>query len=173
MRKINTTLEGLYVIELEVFSDNRGFFTEYFNKRKFKEILGKDLDFVQDNYSYSKQRVIRGLHAQPGQAKLVGVVHGSILDAAVDIRKNSKTYGQIFTIELSENNNKLLLIPDGFLHGFQALTTEAKVFYKVTDFYNPSTQFGVRYDDIDINWPLPNPILTTRDLELPSFKDVC
>lgn len=172
MKKIETNIEGLFVIELNLFHDNRGFFMERYNKDTFKQ-LGLNIDFIQDNQSKSFGKVVRGLHAQPGQGKLVGAIKGSILDVAVDIRPKSSTFGQYFSIELSEDNNKLLWIPDGFLHGFQVISDEASVLYKVTSLFNPDTQFGVIWNDpeIGIKWPHLDAIISSRDAILPKLKD--
>jgi len=173
MKKIETNIEGLFVIKLNIFKDERGFFVERYNKAEF-ERLGINEEFVQDNHSSSLKSVVRGLHAQKGQSKLVGVISGSIFDVAVDIRKGSKTYGQHFSVELSAENGLLLWIPDGFLHGFQALTS-CEVMYKVTSNYSPQTQFGVNWSDpaIGINWPdKENALLNPRDSLLPNLSDI-
>jgi dTDP-4-dehydrorhamnose 3,5-epimerase len=164
MEKIQTNIEGLYLVKHKVFRDERGFL-------KFKE-SGIDLNFVQDNYSRSHKHVIRGLHAQKGQAKLVGVTHGTILDVAVDIREGSNSFGKVYSTELSYDSGLLLCIPDGFLHGFQVISDEASVFYKVSSIYNPSEEFGVNPLDKDlaINWPnKKDAIINTRDLAFPNL----
>ncbi len=174
MQKIATGIEGLYIIQLEIFSDNRGFFVERYNREKF-ENLGIKEDFVQDNHSMSYQHVLRGLHAQVGQGKLVGAINGTIYDVAVDIREGSKTFRKAFGIELSDKNGKLLWIPDGFLHGFQVISETANVLYKVTSLYNPKTQFAVCFNDpdIQIDWPnRENAILNERDTNLPTLKEI-
>ena len=174
MEKIDTRIPGLFIIKLDIFYDERGFFTEKYNKAKLQELDIKE-EFVQDNHSRSNKFVLRGLHAQQGQGKLIGASSGIIYDVAVDIRKNSQTYGEYVGIELSAENGLLLWIPDGFLHGFQVLSEIADVTYKVTDFYNPATQFGVSWcdPDLSINWPnQKNAILNSRDQELPNLKDI-
>ncbi len=174
MQKIETDIEGLYVIQLETYSDNRGFFVERYNREKFKKI-GINEDFVQDNHSRSYQHVIRGLHAQKGQGKLVGSINGSIYDVAVDIRPESKTFGKFFGIELSDKNGKLLWVPDGFLHGFQVISEIADVTYKVTALFNPDAQFAVCWNDIDIkiNWPAGDrAILNERDANAPRLREI-
>lgn len=176
MKILETTIADLKIIELDVYRDDRGYFVERFNKTKF-DSLGIPSDFVQDNSSRSLPNVIRGLHYQndPSQAKLVGCTKGRIWDVAVDIRKNSKTFGQYFAIELSDDNGKLLYIPAGFAHGFCVLENEsADVTYKVDGVYNPKGEGGIIFNDPDLNieWPIQNPILSTKDKLLPRLKDI-
>ena len=173
--KINKTfIEDLLIIEPQLFKDERGFFYESYNKNN----LDIDIDFVQDNESKSYKGVIRGLHFQRPpfeQAKLVRCVSGNILDVAVDLRTNSKTYGKSFSIELSSENNKQLFIPKGFAHGFQVLSEIAIVNYKVDNYYNPKSDSGIIWSDKDlsIDWNLDlKPILSNKDLKLISFKEL-
>jgi dTDP-4-dehydrorhamnose 3,5-epimerase len=173
--KINKTfIEDLLIIEPQLFKDERGFFYESYNKNN----LDIDIDFVQDNESKSYKGVIRGLHFQAPpfeQTKLVRCVSGNILDVAVDLRTNSKTYGMSFSIELSSDNKKQLLIPKGFAHGFQILSETAIVNYKVDNYYNPKSDSGLIWNDKDlsIDWNLDlKPILSVKDLKLISFKDL-
>ena len=175
--KINKTfIEDLLIIEPPLFKDDRGFFYESYNKKNLDEIIR--ISFVQDNESKSKRGVIRGLHFQKPphvQTKLVRCVSGEILDIAVDLRKNSKTYGKSFSIELSSENNKQLLVPKGFAHGFQVLSETAIVNYKVDSFYNPKSDSGIIWNDKDlsIDWNLDiKPILSVKDLKLISFKEL-
>lgn len=168
-------LEGLKLITLNVYGDSRGFFVERFNKRAFAE-NGLPHEFVQDNHSRSAPGVIRGLHFQvdPFQGKLVGVTKGHILDVVVDIRKNSKTFGQYFAEELTAENGKLLWIPAGFAHGFCVLGEDrADVMYKVDCFYAPEKEFGIMYNDpkLNIPWPVEKPIISARDQGLLSFDE--
>ena len=169
-------LEGLYIIELDIFSDNRGFFVERFNQEKFA-INNLPVNFVQDNHSRSKPGVIRGLHAQihPSQGKLVGVIRGKILDVVVDIRPSSQSFGEHFAIELSDENGKLLWIPEGFAHGFAVISDfDADVFYKVDALYCKDREFGIKSNDKDlaIDWKTTSPpIISERDLVMPSFAD--
>lgn len=168
-------IDGLKLIRLKVFEDNRGFFIERFSERQFKA-AGIPTSFVQDNHSRSAPRVIRGLHFQfaPAQGKLVGCVRGRIWDVVVDMRADSPTFGQNFMVELSEKNGLLLWIPAGFAHGFCVMGDEpADVVYKVDSYYNPAGEVGIRYDDPDlaIAWPVKDPILSERDRSLPSWKD--
>jgi len=173
--KINKTfIEDLLIIEPQLFKDERGFFYESYNKNN----LDKNIVFVQDNESKSYKGVIRGLHFQVPpfeQTKLVRCVSGNILDVAVDLRSNSKTYGKSFSIELSSVNNKQLFVPKGFAHGFQVLSETAIVNYKVDNFYNPKSDSGIIWNDKDlsIDWNLDlKPILSKKDLKLISFKEL-
>ena len=173
MEKILTNIDGLFLIKHKVFKDERGFFIENFHTDKFTQ-AGIDLNFVQDNYSRSHKHVIRGLHAQKGQAKLVGVTHGTILDVAVDIREGSSSFGEVYSTELSYDSGLLLCIPDGFLHGFQVISDEASVFYKVSSIYNPDEEFGINPldEDLAINWPnKKDAIINARDLGFPNIAD--
>ena len=175
--KINKTfIEDLLIIEPQLFKDDRGFFYESYNKNNLDKVI--DVVFVQDNESKSNRGVIRGLHFQKpphAQTKLVRCVSGEVLDIAVDLRKNSKTYGKSFSIELSSKNNKQLFVPKGFAHGFQVLSEEAIVNYKVDNFYNPKYESGIIWNDKDlsIDWNLDiKPVLSVKDLKLISFKDL-
>ena len=173
--KINKTfIEDLLIIEPQLFKDERGFFYESYNKNN----LDINIVFVQDNESKSYKGVIRGLHFQAPpfeQTKLVRCVSGNILDVAVDLRTNSKTYGKSFSIELSSENNKQLFVPKGFAHGFQVLSETASVNYKVDNFYNPKSDSGIIWNDKDlsIDWNLDlKPNLSVKDLKLISFKEL-
>jgi dTDP-4-dehydrorhamnose 3,5-epimerase len=173
--KINKTfIEDLLIIEPQLFKDERGFFYESYNKNN----LDINIVFVQDNESKSYKGVIRGLHFQAPpfeQTKLVRCISGNILDVAVDLRTNSKTYGKFFSIELSSKNNKQLFIPKGFAHGFQVLSEIAIVNYKVDEYYNPDSESGLIWNDKDlsIDWNLDlKPILSKKDLKLISFKEL-
>jgi dTDP-4-dehydrorhamnose 3,5-epimerase len=174
MKISKTFIEDLLVIEPHLFKDERGFFYESYNKNNLDKVI--NVVFVQDNESKSYKGVVRGLHFQRPpfeQAKLVRCVSGKIFDVAVDLRKNSKTYGNFFSIELSSENNKQLFVPKGFAHGFQVLSETAIVNYKVDSFYNPKSESGIIWNDRDlsIDWNLDiKPILSLKDLELISFK---
>ena len=176
MKIIKTFIENLLVIEPQLFRDDRGFFYESYNKKKLDKKI--KIVFVQDNESKSIKGVIRGLHFQAPpfeQTKLVSCVSGNILDVAVDLRTNSKTYGKSFSIELSSENNKQLFIPRGFAHGFQVLSETAIVNYKVDNYYNSKSDSGLIWNDKDlsIDWKLNiKPILSKKDLKLMSFKDL-
>jgi dTDP-4-dehydrorhamnose 3,5-epimerase len=154
---IQTQIDGVYIIEHKIFTDNRGIFTEIYNHRDF-ENHGLSIGFVQDNISVSKKGVLRGLHFQRNnpQGKLIKVIHGEIFDAAVDLRNESKTYGKWVGVVLSEYEKKELFIPGGFAHGFLVLSEEAEVLYKCTDYYNPTEESGLIWNDPDIGikWPL-------------------
>lgn len=173
MKVISEHLNGLKVVKLDLFNDDRGFFVERYSEKKFKE-AGLPVNFVQDNFSHSKANVIRGLHYQrnPDQAKLVGCTRGRILDVAVDIRKDSKTFGQHFAIELSGENGLMLFVPAGFAHGFAALT-EADVSYKVDGLYSPAGDGGIIFNDkdININWGVKDPLVSAKDKALQSFAN--
>ncbi|HJP64562.1 MAG TPA: dTDP-4-dehydrorhamnose 3,5-epimerase [Mucilaginibacter sp.] len=171
-----TPLDGCLVIEPKVFGDERGYFFESFNQQKFTELTGQNIIFIQDNQSYSTKGVLRGLHFQKGtsaQAKLVRVVKGEVLDVAVDLRKDSKTYGQHFDIRLSEQNNLQLLIPRGFAHGFVVLSDDAIFQYKCDNYYDKAAEGGLHYADpaFAIDWILPHDqlIVSQKDLELPNL----
>ena len=178
MNFIKTKLEGVYIIEPRIFSDSRGYFFESYNEKEFKAngILNR---FVQDNQSKSSYGVIRGLHCQLGdhsQAKLVRVLKGKVLDVAVDIRKNSPTFGQHVAVELSDENQRQLFIPRHFLHGFSVLSEEAIFAYKVDNFYCKESEFGIAYNDSDvgIDWLIPeNKIVTSEKDRLANrLKDI-
>lgn len=151
-KKIETGIRDLYVIEPTVFGDNRGFFMETYSKKDFNEI-GLTMDFVQDNHSKSKKGVLRGLHFQTKytQGKLVRVTKGSVYDVAIDLRKNSETFGKWYGVELTEENKKMFYIPEGFAHGFLTLEDETEFQYKCTDYYAPEFDSGVLWNDKDIN----------------------
>lgn len=162
------------LVESLAFPDERGFFTEIFKDSEFKK-NGITASFVQDNFSYSKRGVIRGLHYQlnpKAQGKLVMVLNGKILDVAVDIRRGSPTFLKSVAVELSDKNNRMLFIPPGFAHGFVALSDEVKFLYKCTAEYSKEHECGIRFDDhdININWGISNPIVSRKDLELPCAK---
>ncbi|MCC6127950.1 MAG: dTDP-4-dehydrorhamnose 3,5-epimerase [Chlamydiae bacterium] len=161
------SLAGLKLIEPRVFSDERGFFWESY-RRSFL-----DVEFLQDNVSISRKNTIRGLHDQMDQAKLVSVLSGSILDVAVDIRKDSKTFGQYVAIELDDRHRRQLFIPDGFAHGFCTLSESAIVQYKVSAVYNPEKEGSIRWNDpfLNIAWPVIDPILSERDRTSPFFQE--
>jgi dTDP-4-dehydrorhamnose 3,5-epimerase len=171
-----TDIPGLLVFEPKVFEDSRGYFFEAYNEQFFKN-EGIDLRFVQDNQSKSSYGVIRGLHYQlnpNAQFKLVRALEGSILDVAVDIRKGSPTFGKHFSIELSAENKRQLLVPAGFAHGFSVLTSTAIVFYKCNAVYHKESEGGIRYDDtiLNIDWKIPQEkqLVSEKDLQQPLFE---
>lgn len=154
MEIIETPIEGLLVFKPRTFKDDRGAFFESFNQLKFDELTKGEFQFVQDNQSISKKGVLRGLHFQNppyAQGKLVRVIKGRVIDVAVDIRKDSKTYGEYFSIELSEENNTQFWIPPGFAHGFFALEDDTIFSYKCTNYYSPESEGTLKWNDIDLN----------------------
>lgn len=170
-----THIAGLLVIHPKVFEDNRGSFFESYNKTVLQQ-CGIDADFVQDNQSVSCKNVVRGLHLQAppfAQGKLVRVVRGKARDVAVDVRKNSPTFGQHFAVELSADNNTLFWIPEGFAHGFAALEDNTVFLYKTTHYYNKTAEMAIHPCDpvLNINWGVENPILSERDSENPWFEE--
>lgn len=172
-------LEGLFIIEPQIFKDSRGFFFESFNQRKFKEATGKEVNFVQDNQSSSSYGVLRGLHFQRppfAQAKLVRVLAGEVLDVVVDIRKDSSTYGKHFSIVLSSEDNLQVFIPKGFAHGFVVLSETATFFYKCDNFYAPDYDSGILFNDQDlgIDWKIPSKdlIISEKDRALGLLKNL-
>lgn len=173
MKITNLELNGLKLIDLDLFGDSRGFFVERFNVKKFSE-LGFDLSIAQVNHSRSAPKVVRGLHFQhaPPQGKLVGCTQGRILDVAVDVRAQSPTFGKWVGIELSDTNGRLLWIPPGFAHGFSVLGDQpADVMYFVDEIYHPQGEAGIRFDDPEIGvvWQVQDPVISQRDLQAPSF----
>jgi len=168
-----TDLEDVYVIEPEVFGDQRGFFMETYNKEEFKK-HGVNVDFVQDNHSKSKKGVLRGLHFQEKypQGKLVRVIKGKVYDVAVDLRKSSKTFGKWFGIELSAENKKMFWVPGGFAHGFVTLEDDTEFVYKCDQFYHPEDEGGLIWNDpgLKIDWPIENPTLSEKDQDFPTLK---
>ena len=177
MKVFKTPLDGCIVLSPTLFSDDRGGFYEAYKKTILDDFLGYKVEFVQDNESFSSKGVLRGLHFQKGvyaQAKLVRVVQGAVLDVAVDLRLESPTYGQHFSIELSSENKKQLFIPRGFAHGFVVLSDTALFSYKCDNYYNKASESGIIYNDptLNIDWKLPDEQLqlSKKDLELPQFK---
>ncbi|HDX9659027.1 TPA: dTDP-4-dehydrorhamnose 3,5-epimerase [Bacillus toyonensis] len=176
MKIENTIFEEVKIIIPQVFEDNRGFFMESYNASKL-EVEGLKYSFIQDNHSLSTEvGVIRGLHYQlspKAQTKMIRVIRGAIFDVVVDIRKQSPTFGEWFGIELSSENKKQLLIPKGFAHGFCTLAPDTEVIYKVDELYSPELDRGIMWNDSDINikWPINNPILSIKDQNHPNLKD--
>ena len=171
-----TPLKDLVVLTPQVFGDHRGWFCETYSKTKLAE-AGIDIDFVQDNQSYSATKgTLRGLHFQTNpkaQTKLIRCTRGKIIDTVVDLRKSSPTYKQWYSIELTPENAKQLLIPKGFAHGFLTLTEDVEVQYKVDEFYSPECDRSIRFDDpeIGVEWGIDNPILSEKDLKAPLLCD--
>jgi dTDP-4-dehydrorhamnose 3,5-epimerase len=176
MKATPLAIPDVILLEPKVFGDDRGFFFESFNRRKFAELTGRDVDFVQDNHSRSVKNVLRGLHyqIQHPQGKLVRVVQGTVLDVAVDIRKSSPTFGQHVTVELSAENKRMLWIPEGFAHGFVVLSDTAEFLYKTTDYWFPEHERSLRWDDpaLAIDWKLQStPTLSGKDAQGKLLKD--
>lgn len=174
--EINTCdIEGLLIIQPKVWSDDRGYFFESYRKDMFQK-MGLDIDLVQDNQSLSQRGTIRGLHFQRepyAQAKLVRVIQGRVLDVALDIRKGSKTYGQYYCIELSAENQTQFFIPAGFAHGFSTLEDNSIFAYKCSNYYDKSSEGGVRFDDpaLAIDWRVEGKYVSEKDRELPLFQE--
>ena len=177
MKVTKTKLDGVVILEPKVFGDNRGFFMESWSKRKFEE-AGLFYDFVQDNHSSSTVKgTVRGIHFQKGkwcQAKLVRCTRGAVLDIAVDLRKNSSTYKQWISVELSEDNKKQIMVPRGFGHAFVTLTDHVEFMYKADNYYAPESEGGIRWNDPDIGvtWGVADPVLSAKDKINPFFKDI-
>jgi dTDP-4-dehydrorhamnose 3,5-epimerase len=170
MKATPLAIPDIILLEPKVFGDDRGFFFESFNRRKFAELIGRDVDFVQDNHSRSVQNVLRGLHyqIQHPQGKLVRVVQGAVLDVAVDIRKSSPTFGQHVTVELSAENKRMLWIPEGFAHGFVVLSDSAEFLYKTTDYWFKEHERSILWNDpaLNIDWQLSNaPAISAKDAQ--------
>jgi dTDP-4-dehydrorhamnose 3,5-epimerase len=178
MKATETKLKGCYVLEPRVFKDKRGYFFESYNESTFNELIGQKVNFVQDNESFSSKGVLRGLHYQIGeyaQAKLVRVIKGTVLDVAVDLRKESVTFGQYFSVELTEANKKQLFIPRGFAHGFVVLSDTAIFSYKCDNFYHKASEGGILFNDetLNIDWVISKNqfIVSEKDLNLPVLQD--
>ena len=167
MEVIQTEIPDVKIVQPKIYGDERGFFLETFEQKRYQEMLGINLDFVQDNHSRSQKNVLRGLHFQTKnpQGKLVRVVRGKVFDVAVDIRKNSKTYGKWIGVVLSEDNKTQLWIPPGLAHGFLVLSDIADFEYKCTNYYDPTSEGCLLWNDptVNINWPISTPTLSEKD----------
>lgn len=174
MEVIRTKLIGVYILQPKIFQDNRGWFAETWSKAHMEE-MGLDYNFIQDNQSYSmKEGTLRGLHFQKGeasQAKLVHCCQGTVLDAAVDLRKGSPTYMEWITVKLSAENKLQLLIPRGFAHGFLTLTDDVEFLYKEDNSYKPESEGSILWNDLGIKWGIDSPILSKKDANAPKFND--
>jgi dTDP-4-dehydrorhamnose 3,5-epimerase len=173
---VRTAIPDLVIVEPKVFGDERGFFFESFNKRELAKLIGRELDFVQDNHSRSVKNVLRGLHyqIQHPQGKLVRVIQGAVLDIAVDIRRSSSTFGQHVALELSAENRRMFWIPEGFAHGFVVLSETAEFLYKTTDYWYPEHERCIRWDspELAIDWKLGEaPTVSGKDAQGKRFKD--
>lgn len=176
MNVIPTTIPDVLIIEPKVFGDERGFFFESFNHRQFAELIGRNVDFVQDNHSRSAKNVLRGLHyqIQQPQGKLVRVVQGTVFDVAVDIRRSSPTFGQYAAVELSAENKRMLWVPEGFAHGFVVLSDTAEFLYKTTDYWAPEFERSIAWSDptIGIQWPIQGePSLSAKDQQAKALAE--
>ena len=176
LKTIPTAIPDVFIIEPQVFGDDRGFFFESFNRRQFAGLIGRDVDFVQDNHSRSAKNVLRGLHyqIQQPQGKLVRVVQGAVFDVAVDIRKSSPTFGQHVTVELSADNKRVLWIPEGFAHGFLVVSETAEFLYKTTDYWAPEFERSIAWNDpaIGIQWPIQGePSLSAKDRQAKNLRE--
>lgn len=178
MKIIKTEIEGLVVVQPKVFGDERGFFFESYNYNTLEKASGIKVRFVQDNMARSTKNVLRGLHYQTGdaaQAKLVGVIEGEVLDVAVDLRKESPTYGNYYSIRLSAENKTQLFVPRGFAHGYAVMTDTALFYYKCDNFYSPDKEAGIMYNDpaVSIDWEmdLSKAIISAKDQKHPAFED--
>ena len=176
MKVIKTEITGLLIIEPDVFSDDRGFFFESYNKQRYEDV-GINYEFVQDNISKSKKGTIRGLHYQVGdkaQGKLCQVIEGEVLDVAVDIRFDSPTFGKYFSLVLNSEKKLQLWIPPGFAHGFSVLSDETIFSYKCTNFYSKTHERVILYNDpeLNIDWKISDPIVSEKDLQATLFKNI-
>jgi len=170
-----TSLDGVLIIEPDIFKDSRGAFMETYQKKKYT-LAGINSVFVQDNFSISHKGTLRGLHYQisHSQAKLVQVIKGAVFDVAIDLRSGSPTFGQWTGVELSDTNNRQMFIPEGFAHGFQVLTETAYFLYKCSDYYSKEDEGGIIWSDPEINikWPAIQPLLSDKDAAYPYLKDI-
>ncbi|HZL46030.1 MAG TPA: dTDP-4-dehydrorhamnose 3,5-epimerase [Opitutaceae bacterium] len=175
MKVINCGLEGLLIIEPDVYGDHRGFFLESWNERRYRE-AGISAAFVQDNFSFSQRGTLRGLHFQNplAQGKLVSVWQGEVFDVAVDIRRGSRTFGQWHGVNLTADSKRQFYVPPGFAHGFAVISETALFHYKCTEIYSPQNELGFRWDDpeVGIKWPLASPTLSQRDARAPLLGEL-
>lgn len=176
MKVTQTKLDGVVIIEPKVFGDDRGFFLESFQADRYRELAGIEQAFIQDNHSRSTKGVLRGLHFQVTnpQGKLVRVVQGEVYDVAVDVNPESPTYGQYEGVILSETNKRQFWVPPGYAHGFVVLSDTADFEYKCTEYYDPSDEGGIIWNDpkVGIDWPLKNPVLSAKDAILPTLDEL-
>lgn len=177
MKAIKTKIKDLLILEPDVFGDDRGYFFESFNNELFNTLADKEVNFVQDNQSMSGANIVRGLHFQNppfAQGKLVRVIKGEVIDVAVDIRKDSPTYGEHVSVRLSEENKLMFWIPPGFAHGFSSLKEGTIFSYKCTNYYNKESEGSLAWDDTDlgINWEVENPIISEKDKNSVAFNEL-
>ena len=175
MKVLQTALEGVLIIEPDVFRDERGYFIETFHRKRYKQ-GGVDTEFVQDNLSFSSKGIIRGLHYQfpQAQAKLVQVIKGEVFDVTVDIRRGSPTFGKWISVVISDEDKQQIYIPEGFAHGFCVLSDTAFLSYKCSDLYAPDCEGGILWSDPDLNidWPLEQPLLSGKDSQYPCLNEI-
>jgi len=175
LKVTKTVIDGAYLIDLDMFGDKRGFFLESYEKKRYAE-HGIDVDFVQDNRSFSQKGVVRGLHYQINHpiGHLIYVTHGSVFDVGVDLRAGSNTFGKHIAFILSAENNQQLFLPAGIAHGFCTLADDTEILYKCTEYYYPEDEAGVLWNDPDIgiDWPISDPLIKERDAAFPMLKDV-
>lgn len=178
MNIVHTSIEGCFILEPKIINDGRGYFYESYNKQTFKQVTGLDVDFVQDNQSFSSKGVLRGLHYQIGdaaQAKLVRVIQGEVLDVAVDLRADSATFGKYVSAILSADNKRQMFVPKGFAHGFLVMSDVAEFAYKCDNYYNREQERGIRYNDpaLSIDWGFAAEavIVSEKDQLLPFFSE--
>jgi dTDP-4-dehydrorhamnose 3,5-epimerase len=175
MKVLQTALEGVLIIEPDVFRDERGYFIETFHRKRYQQ-GGVDAEFVQDNLSFSSKGIIRGLHYQfpQAQAKLVQVIKGEVFDVTVDIRRGSPTFGKWISVVISDEDKRQIYIPEGFAHGFCVLSDTAFIEYKCSDFYAPESEGGILWSDPDlgIDWPVKQPVLSDKDSNYLCLKDI-
>lgn len=173
MKVIETPLDGVLILELDSYADERGFFLESYHQQRYEQ-LGIQSSFVQENHSRSTRGVLRGLHGQSQypQGKLVRVVRGTVFDVVVEANPEAQAFGQWFGVELSDTNHRQLWIPPGYLHGFQVLSDIADIEYKCTEIYRPDDEIGLAWDDpmLKIEWPLENPVLSAKDQRWPNLQ---
>jgi len=173
--RLETKLDGVVLVEPQVFGDERGFFVETFSRDAWRE-MGVEVEFVQHNHSRSVKNTLRGIHFQtePGQAKLIRCVRGEIIDVAVDLRRGSPTYGQWEAHVLDDSNHRQLFVPVGFGHGFAVLSDVADVAYQVSSYYDPATEAGIAWDDpeVGVDWQVAEPLLSERDKQAPRLAEI-
>ena len=175
MKVTETKIGGAYLIDLDIFSDERGFFLESYQHQRYVK-YGLDVNFVQDNRSFSKKEVVRGLHYQVNHpiGHLIYVIHGSVFDVGVDLRVNSPSFGKYFSIVLTAEKNQQLFLPAGIAHGYCTLAEENEILYKCTEYYDPADEAGVLWNDPDIGikWPISEPVIGKRDSNFPLLKEI-
>lgn len=175
MKITETSIHGVYLLDLDVYEDARGFFLESYHRKKYSE-LGLDVDFVQDNRSFSQNGIVRGLHYQVRRpiGQLIYVAHGSVFDVGVDLRADSPTFGKHVSVTLSSEKHQQLFLPAGVAHGFCTLGERNEILYKCTEYYDPNDEAGLLWNDTDlgIKWPIKDPVIKDRDASYPKLKNI-